>query len=41
MWLLVCLVGMKTRIENRKRKIGLKMAFSTVWLRRENKRDRK
>ena len=38
----VCLVGVKTgRIENRKRKIEWKMLLSTVWLRKENRRDRK
>ena len=29
------------RMKNRERKIGWKMAFFTVWFRRENKRDRK
>ena len=38
----VCLVGVKTgKMENRKRKIWWKMLFSTIWLRKENKRDRK
>ena len=38
----VCLVGVKTeRMENRKRKIVWKMLFSTVWLRKENRRDQK
>ena len=38
MALRVCLVGVKTRrMENKERKIGWKMAFSIVWLRRENK----
>ena len=38
----VCLVGVKTgRIKNRERKIGWKMLFFTVWLGKENRRDRK
>jgi len=38
----VCLVGMKTgRMKNRERKIGWKMAFSPIWFKRENKRDKK
>ena len=38
----VCLVGVKTgRMKNRERKIRWKMLFSTVWLRKENRRDRK
>ena len=38
----VCLVGVKTeRMKNKERKIGWKMLFFTVWLRKENKRERK
>ena len=38
----MCLVGVKTgRMKNRERKIWWKMLFSTVWLRKENRRDRK
>ena len=38
----VCLVGVKTgRMKNMERKIGWKMLFSTVWLRKKNRRDRK
>ena len=38
----VCLIGVKTgRMENRERKIWWKMLFSTIWLRKENRRDRK
>ena len=37
----VCLVGVKTgRMENRERKIGRKMLFFTVWLGKENGKDR-
>ena len=37
----VCLVGVKTgRMKNRKRKISWKMLFSTIWLAKENRRDR-
>ena len=37
---MVCLVGMKTgRMENRERKIGRKILFSTVWLGKENGED--
>jgi len=36
------LVGVKTeRMENRERKIEWKMLFSIIWLRKENRRDRK
>ena len=38
----VCLVGVKTmRMENREKKIGWIMAFSTIWFRKENKGERK
>ena len=38
----MCLVGVKTgRMENRERKIGWKMLFSTVWLGKENRKNRK
>ena len=38
----LCLVGVKTgRIENRRRKIGWKTLFSTVWLGKKNGEDRK
>ena len=36
----VCLVGVKTkRMKNRERKIGWKMLFSTIWLKKENRRE--
>ena len=39
---MVCFVRVKIEMmENRERKIRWKIAFFTVWLRRENKRDRK
>ena len=38
----MCLVEVKTgKMKNRGRKIGWKMLFSTVWLGKENKKDRK
>ena len=37
----VCLVCLKTRMKIRERKMGWKMIFFNVLLRKENKRDRK
>ena len=38
----MCLVGVKTRrMENKERKIKWKMLFFTVWLEKENRRDKK
>ena len=38
----VCLVGVKTRMmKNREKKIGWKMLFSTIWLEKENRKDKK
>ena len=40
--LTLCLVGVKIwMMENMKRKIKWKIPFSTVWLKKENKRDKK
>ena len=37
-----CLVGVNTwMMKNKKRKIGLKMTFFTVWFKKENKEDKK